>query len=259
MTLFHAGQHVLRLARNTRGRDIVVGDIHGHYARLERELARIRFDPDIDRLIAVGDLVDRGPDSDLACVWLAQPWFYSVRGNHDASLLRLGDAGALSADWRADDHNWYRGLGDVMQGALQSALAKLPWAIEIETPTGLIGVVHAEVPEAYADWRDFVDALAAPWGDDARWGAAWGRTLHGYALDVADPALDPDDYRLAGVEWVLYGHSLAPDLAVRRLGNRLWLDTGGWLESAGGSAAPGHRHHPPRFTLVDVRDPLWSL
>ncbi len=46
--------------KNSSGRDFVVGDIHGSFGALEQLLQRLNFDPDCDRVFAVGDLIDRG-------------------------------------------------------------------------------------------------------------------------------------------------------------------------------------------------------
>ncbi|MCA4078770.1 metallophosphoesterase, partial [Pseudomonas kurunegalensis] len=54
---------IKRFAANRAGRDFAVGDIHGHFTRLQAALDSAGFDPAIDRLFSVGDLVDRGPDS----------------------------------------------------------------------------------------------------------------------------------------------------------------------------------------------------
>ena len=53
-----------RFERNARGRDFVVGDVHGHFDTLERLLEAVDFDASADRLFSVGDLVNRGPASE---------------------------------------------------------------------------------------------------------------------------------------------------------------------------------------------------
>ena len=45
---------------NTKGRDFVVGDIHGELEMLKSELVKVGFDHSKDRLFSVGDMVDRG-------------------------------------------------------------------------------------------------------------------------------------------------------------------------------------------------------
>ncbi len=66
-----------------------VGDIQGRYYDLLRLLDRIRFTPECDNLILLGDLVNRGPNS-LEVVRFAMSHASSVRtvlGNHDLYLL----------------------------------------------------------------------------------------------------------------------------------------------------------------------------
>jgi serine/threonine protein phosphatase 1 len=58
-----------RIAANTRGRDLA-GDIHGHFQRLQQCLDGVGFNPAVDRLFSIGDLVDRGPHSAQALDWL---------------------------------------------------------------------------------------------------------------------------------------------------------------------------------------------
>lgn len=74
-------------AMSTPGRTIVIGDVHGCREEAEDLLARCAHTPD-DRVIFVGDLVAKGPDSagviDL-CLRLGAE---SVLGNHDAAILR---------------------------------------------------------------------------------------------------------------------------------------------------------------------------
>ena len=76
-----------RLPANTVGKDYVMGDLHGCTDMLHTLRDHINFDPAIDRVFSVGDLIDRGPDSIGALKLLQHPWFYAIKGNHEALLL----------------------------------------------------------------------------------------------------------------------------------------------------------------------------
>ena len=80
-----------RLDRNDKGRDLVVGDVHGHLATLRRALDELEVG-EHDRVISPGDLVDRGPDSWAAKNWSAGPYPVTrfalvLRGNHEQMML----------------------------------------------------------------------------------------------------------------------------------------------------------------------------
>jgi serine/threonine protein phosphatase 1 len=77
------------LPANSRGKDYVVGDLHGCYDLLQRVLNEVDFDTTRDRLFSVGDLIDRGPDSLKCLELLAEPWFYAVKGNHEDLMLEF--------------------------------------------------------------------------------------------------------------------------------------------------------------------------
>jgi len=78
---------ILYLPPNTQGDDYIVGDLHGQYDALQALLADARFSREKDRLICVGDLVNRGPKSAECLELLRESWVHAVIGNHDLCLL----------------------------------------------------------------------------------------------------------------------------------------------------------------------------
>lgn len=68
-------------------RRIFVGDIQGCREPLERLLAAVAFVPGQDRLLPVGDLVNKGPDSEGVLTLLMQLRAEPVLGNHDLHWL----------------------------------------------------------------------------------------------------------------------------------------------------------------------------
>lgn len=69
-------------------RRVFVGDIQGCREPLERLLEAVRFEAGRDRLLPVGDLVNKGPDSEGVLELLMQLDAEPVLGNHDLSWLR---------------------------------------------------------------------------------------------------------------------------------------------------------------------------
>ena len=69
-------------------RRIFVGDIQGCREPLERLLAAVGFQAGRDRLLPVGDLVNKGPDSPGTLQLLMQLRAEPVLGNHDLHWLK---------------------------------------------------------------------------------------------------------------------------------------------------------------------------
>lgn len=67
----------------------IIGDVHGCYDELMRLLRHIHFDRRQDRLIFVGDLINRGPKSLEVLRWVRSLGSTAqlVLGNHDISFL----------------------------------------------------------------------------------------------------------------------------------------------------------------------------
>lgn len=79
-----------------------IGDVQGCFDSLQALLARIAYDPGVDRLLFVGDLVNRGPKNVEVLRWaMAQgSRVQTVLGNHDTHLIarHIGATGAKRRD-----------------------------------------------------------------------------------------------------------------------------------------------------------------
>jgi len=217
---------IIHVARNTRGRDLAVGDVHGHFSRLSEALQRVDFDPARDRLFSVGDLVDRGPQCEEVLDWLAQPWFHAVQGNHEALAISHVRGEWLDyAMYRAAGGGWFLDLDDARQALFAERFARLPLALQVETAQGPVGLLHADCP--MLRWRDLVPLLReSPVPEKVREVCQWSRVRL-----KEENARGVDDLRA-----LLVGHT--PVREVRVLGNVWHIDTGGWSK--------GH------FTLLDL-------
>lgn len=209
---------IKHFSRNAIGRDFAVGDIHGCFRLLALELEAVGFDESRDRLFSVGDLIDRGPDSDSSIDWLARPWFHAVRGNHEEMAIGVV-TGTHNRDVYVDNGGaWFLRLPPQRRRLFASAFNDLPLAIDIETTHGRVGVVHADL--AARSWAVFAEELASfdtlPFHRQRLLseGALWSRRR----ISLGDTDGVPDLHAM------IVGHT--PGTAVRQLGNVFYIDTG---------------------------------
>lgn len=206
-------QAVKRFAVNAQGRDYLVGDIHGEFGRLDQALADLEFDPRVDRLFSVGDLIDRGVDSPAALVWLDKPWFHAILGNHEEMALDARDNADTFFWWtRVNGGEWWLAQDDDLRQRMLDAFRSLPLAMEVAVADGSVGIVHADLP-AGLTWEQFADALAK--GDaKVRETALWGRTR----------ARGGNTAPVEGIDRVYCGHT--PVDSPKAVGNVYFIDTG---------------------------------
>lgn len=202
---------------------IAVGDIHGRYDLMQRLLARLSEHRELDRLVFLGDYIDRGEQS--AEVLKGLHWLdgrsgraVCLRGNHEEMLLafledplakgpdwlRHGGRQTLqsfgvfpvppsapAADWLAARDSLARAMGADMIGWLQ----QLP----VIWQTGNIVAVHAGLDPA--------KPVAAQSESDLVWG-------HPEFLQTP---------RQDGV-WVIHGHTIVDQVIPGK--GRIGVDTG---------------------------------
>lgn len=218
---------IKRFTKNTAGRDFCVGDIHGHFTKLQKAMDGIGFDPLCDRLFSVGDLVDRGPECRDALEWLDKPWFHPVRGNHDDYVCRFDTCDVNN--WVYNGGSWFAGMAWDEQREFATQFRELPFAIEVETEDGLVGIVHAECGRT--TWAQFRSELITPIHSrqeqkNMRNTAMWSRKR----IDAMDESGIPD------LRAMIVGHEVVSE--VTWLGNVCYIDTGG--------------HRIGKFTILDL-------
>lgn len=220
---------VKSFSKNIVGRDVVVGDIHGHFTRLQDALDLAGFNPEVDRLFSVGDLVDRGPECEDVIKWLNKPWFHPVRGNHDDYVVRFDTCDIVN--WMQNGGSWFVGLPLDEQQNYQVMFSDLPIAIEVETHGGMVGIIHADC--VFDTWAQLKEELQCPKTDKrlklVKNTCMWSRSR-----------IEQHDCRpVSDVRAVIVGHT--PIQSPLMLGNTCHIDTGGWKKDGSG-----------HFTLLDL-------
>jgi len=193
---------------NTLGRDFVLGDLHGMTGQLFDAMKEVVFDPAIDRIFSVGDLIDRGPNSLDAAALLLEPWFYCVRGNHEQMAIdAIKDQDDVT--WHLNGGEWSKDIPYGMLLELRDMLLTTPYAITLLRPDGRsVGIVHAEW--GGDDWSEIGQAVMNPKKVNQM---LWGRDIYREKVVNIDPT--------AAV--TIHGHT--PVGRPTKLGTALFIDT----------------------------------
>src|ERR1700735_3751278 len=194
------------------GRTVIIGDVHGCRRELVELLDRVAFTTG-DRLVSVGDLVARGPDSLGVLDVIRRTGAIVVRGNHEQKLVSWKEA--KMARLRGENAR------EVKLGAIHADLVEelrpIDWSLLetsllwLDLPEHGVRVVHAGVqpgvpidrvkPSTLMRIRT-VGANGRPSRDG---GGLWGA-------------------RYVGPPHIVFGHNAAPGLQLHRWATG--LDTG---------------------------------
>lgn len=197
-------------SRNGLGTDYFVSDIHGCYTLLMSKLVEVNFNFDNDRLFCSGDLIDRGSENVECLELLKEPWFFSVRGNHEnlmADSLLRSDRSAFQC-WINNGGRWWHFLEEDDKGKVEDLAVMvdaLPYVIQI----GDITLLHAEY------MGGSVYDLHGELNYQVKQQLVWGRSK----IDRKD------DSMVEGTSLVVVGHTPVKEPTV--LGNTVYIDTGG--------------------------------
>jgi hypothetical protein len=178
---------------NHFGRDFICGDLHGQLFLLEKFLEEIKFDPKSDRMFSVGDLVDRGKDSFGCLRLLNEPWFHSVKGNHE-QLMETALSSENEEDyklWMYNGGKWSIFLDGDQKYELKNKflpfIKQLPLCITVALENGKkFHIVHAEIlgeenetitDDQIIDPKLFRDIANRTSGFYEELGLIWGRDI----------------------------------------------------------------------------------
>lgn len=219
---------------NEKGRDFVVGDIHGCYDLLMSQLQTINFNTECDRLFSVGDLVDRGP-SNLDVIELCnEDWFIPVRGNHEQMCLEAYHSyypGAIEGHI-SNGGMWFHSLPIEDQKSICDTIYTMPLMLEIDFNGYKVGLAHANIKDwdttkyllSSLDYNSMFDSRVAL-------DLLWSRTR----ISKSDISV------CKGIDHVFLGHT--PVSSIVKLGNVSFIDTGAVFKDG-------------FLTILDIRDYL---
>lgn len=130
---------------------ILIGDVHGCVDELERLLKLLRVGRQ-ERLVLVGDLVAKGPDSQGVVACAREYGALGVRGNHDEAVLRY--LRALRADLEPPKtKSGHRLVASQLHPEDEQYLEALPTWLRLPELNTLVvhaGLVPGIAPEAQA-------------------------------------------------------------------------------------------------------------
>ena len=218
---------------NDKGKDYVIGDLHGLYDDLQRMLKAIKFDFTADRLFSVGDVIDRGPKSMECANLVYEDWFHMVKGNHEDMMIRsvLANQPDYIDCWINNGGLWFKDEDEQLLIDVAQKFAKLPHVISVGTGEDRFNIVHAElvsdkvmITNERIDKWDVKDSF---YDRDM----LWGRNLislrqdpHSYLLSDAK-FLFVSAHQTEDLSITYVGHSSVPNLPVQ-IEQQIFLDTG---------------------------------
>lgn len=187
---------------NDKGRDFIIGDLHGMYEELMIKMKEVDFDYNKDRLFSVGDLIDRGPDS-LGCLeLLKEPMFFAVLGNHEDMMV------TNSPYWFMNGGQWAQHLDNLTMDKMRALIRdRMPLTRTVTLKSGkTIGISHAQ--PAHSKFKELTN------GNYDQQTFLWSRDL----------VTHEDSIKMEDVEHTYHGHT--PLLEVTTYGDQTYLDTG---------------------------------
>ena len=182
--------------RYRKSRTIFIGDVHGCLEELQAMITRLKV-TDKDRVIMLGDLINRGPNSAGVVRFVHNAGFESLMGNHEDEYL---------AEFRFEDR--YARLREELGHELHDWIQARPLYIEGER----FMAVHAGLEPGRHPSKSRRNILLNI------------RTWDGSGMDMKNLENPPWYELYQGKRPVFYGHWARQGLNIRR--NTIGLDSG---------------------------------
>lgn len=227
-------------------RVLLAGDVHGEYTKLLMGLNSIGWDRDLDQLIFLGDIIDRGPQNEEVLNFAEKSGALRILGNHELMprMLYNKDITAETAEkWGG---GWYARRNPLDVKILAERLENAPAVMTVLTPAGnTIGLSHAD---AFKDWSDFVQMVTHESYSVRKDGverAFWSYDTVKRLQEIIEGKENyiPSFFDVRNVDHVFHGHFVVENAF--SFGGRSWIDTGACM---GG-----------KLTIIDADDWLANL
>ena len=142
------GIRIQHLPHNSAGRDFILADLHGEIHLLQPALAAVGFDASVDRVLSVGDLIDRGRNSPATLALLDEPWFYAVQGNHELMMINSVCFQQGFSTWMTNGGGWSLTQSPAWLQRQAARLFRLPQVLVVGSGAQRFHVVHAALVDA---------------------------------------------------------------------------------------------------------------
>ena len=182
----------------------IIGDVHGCYFEFLDLLKKVHYHKSTHRLILVGDIINRGPESLKMLEWVRKEEVEIVQGNHEygfvKSVKEKRQVGSVLEKLKKD-------MGSQLQEWIQWIET---WPFYLDEPDFLVvhgGLVPQQTPQQTDPWL-----------------LMHIRTWDGKGLDLNNPNHPPWYELYQGEKLIVYGHWALQGLNVRS--NTIGLDSG---------------------------------
>jgi serine/threonine protein phosphatase 1 len=208
-------------------RVLLAGDVHGEYTMLLMALNRLNWDKDLDQLILLGDIIDRGEENEQVLDFVDKSGTLRILGNHEMMPRMLYDRDISAETAEKWGGGWYARRNPLDIRLLAERVEAAPTIMTVLTPAGnKIGLSHAD---SWKDWNDMIRMVthdSAFMRKDGMNKALWNcDTIEKiFKIYEGKEKYVPAFFDMKNIDHVFHGHSVVQKAFC--FGDHSWIDTG---------------------------------